>query len=255
MNKKLTIRAALSALTAAAMSRCATTDLPALLELHNAAVNAINALPDAGPLTSAGSSGAIIGSSAKFLIGTPVTDENQPLILIELRKHTALLTALCRHQRGAELIVQAPLDVAAPGAKKSSNADRGTASASDVLAPFSDFAAAVTAAAEKRFAADPFAPTFELFAGEDAVTVKLYPRPGSVQYIVNVTGPRSSAVRIEGGTPKLVQVSRVEEAPSDATPPPGAKPGYWLSVVGMKQPAWIESPPQTRTSERASPVG
>lgn len=100
-----------------------------------------------------------------------------------------------------------------PGGDKSSDAERVAVVAPEALTPFNDLAAVVTAAAEKRFAADPFAPTFELFAGEDAVTVRLYPRPGSVQYIVNVTGPRSSAVRIEGGLPSPILVSQVLESP------------------------------------------
>ncbi|PLY41191.1 hypothetical protein CSZ94_17345 [Janthinobacterium sp. ROICE36] len=88
-----------------------------------------------------------------------------------------------------------------------------TSAAKETLATFADLAATVTAAAEKRFAADPFAPTFEMLPGKDAVTVKLYPRPGSVQYIVNVTGPRSSAVRMEGGLPSPILVSQVVESP------------------------------------------
>jgi hypothetical protein len=98
-------------------------------------------------------------------------------------------------------------------ANKFSEADRSHDAAKETLATFDALAAIVTAAAEKRFAADPFAPTFELFAGEDAVTVKLYPRPGSVQYIVNVTGPRSSAVRMEGALPSRILVSQVVESP------------------------------------------
>lgn len=81
------------------------------------------------------------------------------------------------------------------------------------MADFAAFAAAATAAADKRFAADPFGPTFELFAGEDAITAKLYPRTGSVLYLVNVTGPHSSAVKFEAALPKLVQVSQVVESP------------------------------------------
>ena len=98
-------------------------------------------------------------------------------------------------------------------AKKFSEAERSDDAAKETLATFDALATIVTAAAEKRFAADPFAPTFELFAGEDAVTVKLYPRPGSVQYIVNVTGPRSSAVRMEGALPSPILVSQVVESP------------------------------------------
>lgn len=80
------------------------------------------------------------------------------------------------------------------------------------LDAFAELAPTVTAAAEKRFATDPFASTFELDPGEDAVTITLYPRSGSVQYLINVTGPRSTAIKFEGALPKLVHVSRVLES-------------------------------------------
>lgn len=125
----------------------------------------------------------------------------------------------------------------------------------DTMTAFSELAPSLTAAAEKRFAADPFAPTFGLLPGEDAITIELRPRPGSVQYLINVTGPNSSAVKFEGGVPKMVHVSQVVESSVPPTPPLGAKPGYWLSAVGMKQPVWIETPPQPRMPARASPEG
>lgn len=78
MNNKQVISAALSALTAAAMTRCITTDLPALLELHNTAANAVSALPDTGPLAGSGS------SCAEFAVGTLVAGEARPLAAGEL---------------------------------------------------------------------------------------------------------------------------------------------------------------------------
>lgn len=152
----------------------------------------------------------------------------QLAILAELRKHTALLTTLCQNEASSpsttngllakstledEMSRRGVLADSTLDSNKFSEAERSDDAAKETLATFDALATIVTAAAEKRFAADPFAPTFELFAGEDAVTVKLYPRPGSVQYIVNVTGPRSSAVRIEGGLPSPILVSQVLESP------------------------------------------
>lgn len=83
------------------------------------------------------------------------------------------------------------------------------------IAAFNSSAAAVTAAAEKRFAANPFAPTFEVLPGESEITIRLYPRPGSVQYLVNVTGPDSSGVKFEAALPKIVHVAAVVESPHE----------------------------------------
>lgn len=80
-------------------------------------------------------------------------------------------------------------------------------------AAFIAAAPSLLAAAGRRFVLDPFAPTFELIPDGEAVTIKMYPRAGSVQYLINVTGPRSSAVKFEGALPKLVQVSSVVESP------------------------------------------
>ncbi|SDF80200.1 MULTISPECIES: hypothetical protein [unclassified Duganella] len=84
-------------------------------------------------------------------------------------------------------------------------------SSTETMKAFADFAPTVTAAAEKRFAADPFARTFEVLPGEDAITIKLYPRLGSVQYLVSATGPRSAAIKVEAALPKFVQVERLAE--------------------------------------------
>ncbi|MYM81119.1 hypothetical protein GTP44_03990 [Duganella sp. FT50W] len=69
----------------------------------------------------------------------------------------------------------------------------------------------LVAAAEQRFAANPFASTFEVLPGEDAIHIKLFPRAGSVQYLVNVTGPRSASIKFEAALPKFVQVERLVE--------------------------------------------
>ena len=67
-------------------------------------------------------------------------------------------------------------------------------------------------ASAKRFAEDPFAPTFEVEPGADALHIKLYPRPGSVQYLVSAVGPRSPAIKFEALRPSYVQVSAVVES-------------------------------------------
>jgi hypothetical protein len=156
--------------------------------------------------------GIIAPPAAQFATAELVTDESQPLILAELRKHTTLLEVLAKQGDIAateQFFATSPAKqhAAAPAPSTGSRAARAA-----TLAAFAKFAPAVTAAAEARFAADPFAPTFELDAGEDAVRVTLYPRAGSVQYLVNVTGPHSAAVKFEAGVPRLVQVSRVEES-------------------------------------------
>lgn len=117
------------------------------------------------------------------------------------------------------------------------------------VAAFVKAAPGITASADHRFAADPFAPTFEVLPGVDSVGIKMYPRSGSVQYLINVTGPSSSAVKFEGGVPTPVQVSMVTEAPIGDAPPPGMGPGCWQRVIGARHPVWIEhaaSPHQER---------
>jgi len=150
--------------------------------------------------------------ASQFVTAELAADEMQPQILAELRKQTMLLEVLTKQGDIAateQFFATSPArqHAAAPTASAGSPAARAA-----TLAAFAEFAPAVTAAAEARFAADPFAPTFELDAGDDAVRVTLYPRPGSVQYLVNVTGPQSSAVKFEGALPKLAQVSRVIES-------------------------------------------
>lgn len=241
MNNKQPIITALAGLTVAALKHSPADDPAPLLGWYLIISDAICALPDAGPLASGDSSGAVGGAIAEFAVGTLVADETQPLILAALQKHTNLLSEIAsgiavqgaRTDLAEQLsVVRTPLastlsksiledemkrrGVLADNtldADKFSEAERSDDAAKEALATFDTLAAIVTAAAEKRFAADPFAPTFELFAGEDAVTVRLYPRPGSVQYIVNVTGPRSSAVRMEGALPSPILVSQVVESP------------------------------------------
>lgn len=83
----------------------------------------------------------------------------------------------------------------------------------DTLTAFTELAPAVTAAAEKRFAADPFAPTFELEPGAEKITITLRPRPGSVQYLIDASGPQSSAITFVSAVPKLTRISGVVESP------------------------------------------
>ena len=176
MNNKQAVSAALSALTAAAMSRCATTDLPALLELlelHNAAANAVSALRNDGPLTGGGR------SCAESLVSTLVADETPALILAELHKHTALLGVLGK-QGDIDGRIAAPLNLAQAAAPDAN---------------------------------DPFAATFEVTRSPAGYTATIAMREGSVVYLVNATGPRSNAVKVSAAGLLPILVAPLIEIP------------------------------------------
>jgi hypothetical protein len=60
---------------------------------------------------------------------------------------------------------------------------------------------------------DPFAPTFEVSECDGGFAAKINVRVGTVAYLVNATGPRSSAVRISAGQLSHVLVAPVLEIP------------------------------------------
>jgi hypothetical protein len=158
-------------------------------------------------------------------------------LLAELKDLRASLTAMLQAAPIAADASAAPLCGVAAGA---TTADQAVQSAGErfeaTLGRFAEFAPAVTAAAERRFAADPFAPVFEVEPGVDVITIKLHPRPGSVQYVVNVTGPRSSALKVESGLPTPTLVAQVIETPFAGSSDPrcgGVGPG---SVSGSTGP-------------------
>ena len=176
MNNKQAISTALSALTAAAMTRCATTDLPALLELHNTAANAVSALPYAGPLTGGGS------SCAEFVACTLVADDTPVLILAELRKHTALLEVLGKQGDTAWVSAAAHCDAAPIRIAPATPAD-----------------------------SSPFDPVFECEEKDGKLIATISLRPGACAYLVNAVGPRSPAIKFSVDGPKHVQVAPLVE--------------------------------------------
>lgn len=213
MNNKQVISAALSALTAAAMTRCTTTDLPALLELHNTAANAVSALPDTGPLAGSGS------SCAEFAVGTLVAGEARPLAAGELvfadpaaeALYTILINVISQHPTARMFEITRIAEEAAKAFKAGLAAFDGSSASTPDMFYDPITGSNVSAAATTPVGGNPFAPVFEVDMKDGKLVATINLKPGSVAYLVNATGPRSSAVRISADGSKHVLVHPLVE--------------------------------------------
>jgi hypothetical protein len=130
-----------------------------------------------------------------------------------IRKYIDAFMAKLGYVRAPETHTELETVLAELQADKCSRQLAATVSLDTKAGLFFDAAKRIIDAAEKRFAADPFASTFEVLPGEESIHIKLFPRAGSVQYLVNATGPQSAAFKFEAAVPRLVLVSAVVESP------------------------------------------
>lgn len=206
MNNKLAISAALSAITAAAMSRCATTDLPALLELHNAAVNAVSALPDTGPLVSGGASCAIDSVALPLAAGELVFADPAAEAL-----HTILVNVISQHPTTRMFEITQIAEEAVKAFKAGLAVFDGSSAGTPDVFYDPITGGNVSVAAATPINDDPFAPTFTVDLKDGKLFAAIDLRPGSVVYLVNATGPRSGAVKLSADGSKHVLVHPLVE--------------------------------------------